>query len=251
MKKKISLKDYTKKAEALKMIEIDSVAAEIYGEFEAYFIKHNHAEKISKMIVDAASNGKTSIKFTWQELDTWFDEDISRHTKNPVTKKRYLNSITLKKVTIMAHDEIHISYGKFLICKMAEQLANTFDGKITVNCVLPEYTFQKEICRLTFDWSDENCHSKRVYIRDFFPCTILLNDIYDWDGWALNIMVICLLAIGAVLVNLLIGLIFVLISEKVADIVFLILFIPEIAMNFIARFKSKKNLFYEGNIFND
>lgn len=37
MKKKISLKDYTKKAETLKMIEIDSVAAEIYGEFEKIF----------------------------------------------------------------------------------------------------------------------------------------------------------------------------------------------------------------------
>ena len=33
-KKKISLKDYTKRAEALKMIEIDSAASEIYGEFE-------------------------------------------------------------------------------------------------------------------------------------------------------------------------------------------------------------------------
>lgn len=87
MKKKISLKDYTKRAEALKMIEIDSVAAEIYGEFEAYFIKHNHAEKISKMIVGAASNGKTSIKFTWQELDMWFDEDISRCTKTQLLKK--------------------------------------------------------------------------------------------------------------------------------------------------------------------
>lgn len=232
------------------MIEIDSVAAEIYGEFEAYFIKHNHAERISKMIVDAASNGKTSIKFTWQELDTWFDEDISRHTKNPVTKKRYLNSITLKKVTIMAHDEIHISYGKFLICKMAEQLANAFEGKITVNCVLPEYTFQKEICQLTFDWSDENCHFKRVYIRDFFPLTIFLKD-YDWDDWFLDVATIFGLTLGAVMISLCIGIIFLIISETAADMAVFISFILEIALNFIIKFKPKRKLIYEGNVFND
>lgn len=250
MKKKISLKDYTKKAEALKMIEIDSVAAEIYGKFEAYFIEHNHAEKISKMIVEAASNGRTSISFSWQELDIWFDKDFSMHTKNPINKERYLNSITLKKVTVWSYRGIHISYGKFLICKMAEQLANAFEGEIVICDKLPRYSGVEE-CYLTFDWSDEKCHSKRVYIRDFFPGTILLNNMYDWDDWALNIMMIVFLIIGSVLVNLLIGLIFVLISEKVADIVFLILFIPEIAINFIARFKSKKNLFYEGNVFND
>lgn len=150
----------------------------------------------------------------------------------------------------MANNEIHISYGKFLICKMAEQLANTFEGKITIDCVLPEYTFQKEICQLTFDWSDENYCSNKIHVRDFFPFTVFYK-YYDWDDGYINVMIVILLLLLAVTVNFAFALIIGIISETIANIVFFALFILEIIVNFIVKFKHSNNLIYKGDVFND
>lgn len=256
MKKKISLKDYTKKAEALKMIEIDSAATEIYGEFEKYFIENNHAEKLSQMIVKAASNGKTYICFDSEDLDEWYKgEKLTYYSKHQVTNQRYLDSNVLKKITIINNNKMHLSYGKFLICKMAEQLPSVFDGKVTVVCKLDSYTGEE--CKLYFDWSDENCRSNKIYIRDFFPLTSIFGRVWDWnlsDDWSdkfLNAVVICFILLCAVMCNIGIGLIFSVFSVSAANIVFWAAFILEIAINFVERFKPKKNLFYEGNVFND
>ena len=249
MKKKISLKDYTKRAEALRMIEIDSIAAEIYGEFETYFINHNHAERISKIIVEAASNGRTNIEFTSSMLDEWYKgEKLTRYFNCDVTLERYLNTEILKKIAIRDYDKMHFSYGKFLILKMAEQLSNTFDGKITVRC--KTRYFSREECVLRFDWSDESCQFNKIHIRDFFPLTIFLKN-YDWDDWVLNVATIFGLTLGAVMIGLCVGIVFLIISETAADIAFFISFISQIALNFIVKFKPKRNLIYEGNVFNN
>ena len=94
VKKKISLKDYTKRVEALKMIEIDSAASEIYGEFEKYFVANHHAEKLGRMIVEAASDGKTSINFDSETLDKWYEgKELTYCSKHVVTNQRFLRRL--------------------------------------------------------------------------------------------------------------------------------------------------------------
>lgn len=250
MKKKISLKDYTKRAEALKMIEIDSAASEIYGEFEKYFVANHHAEKLSRMIVEAASDGKTSINFDSETLNKWYEgKELTYYSKHVVTNQRFLDSNILKKVATIKNNKMHLSYGKFLICKMAEQLPSSFDGKVTVICKLLAYCGER--CVLCFDWSDENCCSNKIRVRDFFPLTIVFNNNYDWDNWALNVMIIGALLLAAFAGSFMVGVIFAMISAETANIAFWVSFVLEIAINFIIKFKPKRNLIYEGNVFND
>lgn len=250
MKKKISLKDYTKRAEALKMIEIDSAASEIYGEFEKYFVANHHAEKLSRMIVEAASDGKTSINFDSETLDKWYEgKELTYYSKHVVTNQRFLDSNILKKVATIKNNKMHLSYGKFLICKMAEQLPSSFDGKVTVICKLQAYC--GELCVLRFDWGDENYCSNKIHIIDFLPFTGFFPELYDWDDLAENVVTICLLFFSACVVSVIVAFIFSMISAKVADIAFWVSFVLEIAINFIIKFKPKRNLIYEGNVFNN
>lgn len=58
---KISLDKLRRNQLVLDTVEFDRVAVKIYGKFECFYIKNNHAEQLANIIITAVKEGKKSI----------------------------------------------------------------------------------------------------------------------------------------------------------------------------------------------
>lgn len=129
---KISLDKLRHNQLVLNTVEFDRVAAEIYGEFERFYIENNHAEQLANIIITAVKEGKKSIRMNSDSLDEVFSKDLYKELpKFPKNIREFWHlSEVAYKVSEGDYNGYHWSYGRFLIFKVIESIAEKFEVRL-------------------------------------------------------------------------------------------------------------------------
>lgn len=188
---KISLDKLRHNQLVLDTVEFDRIAIEIYGEFERFYIENNHAEQLANIIIMAVKEGKKSIRMNSDSLDEVFSKDLYKELpKFPKNIREFWHlSEVAYKVSEGDYNGYHWSYGRFLIFKVIESIAEKFEVRL-------KYYKDRYGTDLEIIWDEEELKEQKVSKFSFLiPFNYYNKKEFDFElslgvSWVMFILLI-------------------------------------------------------------